>query len=159
MRKELSRLLPFQVESCSTPQLLANPGLAAGALVVSTPGQTRKITHVLPKSKPPLPLQFSDADAHIRKLSDLTASSVIAVASVSRLFLKTAKAVLGPSMGGQHALVDLYVEGNSVPQLGAVDLAFCDALAFESTKSRKAVYYQLVSSRFIEDATREMTLR
>ena len=156
---ELERSLTCPIQTCSPDELVANPGLAVGAVVVCAPGSVRWIRNALPELNPLLTLKLSSADDIVQKISALKKSSVIAVVSVSPIFVETARAVFAPVVGTRHELIDMAFREDNPPSLGAVDLAVCDALAHRTLKSRGVLYYQLASPAFVETLAVELGLQ
>ena len=130
-----------------------------GAAVVSTPGQTRKINSILPKVRSAIPLEFSSADGFLPKVLDLKRPSIVGIASVSNIFIKTARSVLQPLLDDRHELIDLRPDKDGRVPFSGVDIAFCDAVVRKRSTSSTATLYPLVSQSFVRAFAREMTNR
>ena len=78
LQAEVEHALKCRVRACSPEELLADPELALGALVVSAPGVLPAITEVLPKDRPPIPILYSSAESHLEMVRKLTQASIIA---------------------------------------------------------------------------------
>ncbi len=155
---ELELSLKCPIETCSPDELISNPGLAIAAVVIAAPGSVRRIQKALPELNPLLAAEFSSADSVVQRIATLEKASLIAIVSISPLFLETAMAILEPVVDKRHELIDLTFRADNVPSLGAVDLAFCDAVAYRRMKSGKAFYYQLASPSFVKTLAGELGL-
>ena len=91
LKAEVEHALKCRVNVCSPEDLVANPELALGALVVSPPGVLPTLTEVLPKDRPVIPILYSSAETHLGMVRKLTQPSIVAVASVSEHFLMVAR--------------------------------------------------------------------
>ena len=150
LREEIKEHLKFPVKACSRSDLLLNQGLAIGALVVSQPGSIREIAPLVPKDRPPIPVTFSVADQHVQMVRQLREPSVIAVVSVSELFLQTARGLLAAAVGRQHTMREFFLPAEKSINLDAADVVFCDTIARRQVKAPKTVPYRLISSASLE---------
>ena len=71
--------------------------------------------------------------------------SMIAIASVSELFMKRARGVLAPVLGSTHSLEEYFLEDQHRIELKTYDLVVCDSVAFHQVKASEIVRYQLIS--------------
>jgi DNA-binding transcriptional regulator YhcF (GntR family) len=148
MEVELRAALHFPVRSCSPDELLRNPQLAAGALVVSPPGILPSVLTVVPKIRPAIPIVYCPAEDHLEMVRRLPRPSRIGVASVSARFLEIARALLSPVTGRQHSLAEYLIEDGRAPAADTADILFCDVIAREllhGVAKRKAILYRLIS--------------
>lgn len=149
LKAEIEHALVCRVKVCSPEELLANPELALGALVLSPPGVLPAITEVLPKDRPVVPILYSSAESHLEMVRTLTHPSIIGVASVSEHFLMVARGVLGPVVGPQHALIECLLAGEEAAKIPTADVLFCDVIVFASLSAprrrKNAVVYNLIS--------------
>jgi hypothetical protein len=148
MEVELETALHFPVRSCSPDDLLVNPALATGALVVSPPSMSLSVLPAVPKIRPPIRLVYNSIEEHLDMVCRLRKPSLIAVVSVSKLFLEIARALLSPVLGRQHSLAEYLVDEGRPPQMGTADVLFCDVIAFDLVRGaakRKAIPYRLIS--------------
>jgi DNA-binding transcriptional regulator YhcF (GntR family) len=158
LREELQEELVFPVEACTPSELSSNRGLAIGALVVSPPGLIPHFASLLPKDRPPTPVTFCTADDHVKMIRKLRKPSLIAVVSISEVFLQTARGLLAPAVGRRHSMREYFIAGESPDALGAADIVFCDSIAHRQLSRHlevgKAVPYRLVSPAFVEYVSR-----
>ncbi len=154
-RMELKESLDYAVESCSPSELVANPGLAIGALVLAAPGIVRDVVAALPKDRSPIPITYSSADQQVEMVRSLERASMIAVVSISKYFLQTARGVLAPFAGQRHSIREYLLTGEDDPDsMGGADLVICDSIAHRvvrtRTKKEKVVPYRLIGPQCIE---------
>lgn len=159
IQEELKRETPFLVESCNMPELLANHGLATGALLVGPPGAIAKATSVLPKDHPSMPITFSPADEIVQVIRNFAQPSMIAVVSISELFLHTARGVLAPVVGSRHGLREYLLPSESPGDLGVYDLVISDSIAARRVKSEKLATYRVVSRASLEELSQAIKLQ
>ena len=147
---ELREALQCALDSCSPKDLAASPGLAIGALVLSPPGLLPEVVSLLPKDRPPVAVTYSDADEQMEMVHNLPAPSLIAIASISELFLQTARGVLAPVVGGRHSMREHLLTAKSALDVGPADLVLCDAITHRVVRPHrtkaKVVPYRLISS-------------
>ena len=151
---ELGEVLTCPVESCSPAELLANPDRAMGAAVIVPPGLLSTIHAALPKSRPPIPVVYSDAGIHLETVRQLHHPSLIAVASVSEGFLEIARGLLGPVASPTHSLVEYLLRENESALPGGADILFCDRIwyhrLYRRRKWKALVPYRLISDQCLE---------
>ena len=149
LKSELEHALQCLVKVCSPQELLANPELALGALVVSAPGALPAITGVLPKDRPAIPIVYSSAESHLELVRKLTRPSIVALASVSEQFLMVARGLLGPILKARHTLVDYLVADDETGQIPSADILFCDVIVsayLDASKPRQhSIRYPLIA--------------
>jgi GntR family transcriptional regulator len=154
LQAEVEHALKCRVKACSPDELVANPELALGALVVSPPGVLPAITEVLPKNRPAIPILYSSAESHLKMVRKLTHPSIIAVVSVSEHFLVVARGLLGPVVGVQHTLVECLLARQETAEIPIADVLFCDtivsALLSAPRRRKNAVVYSLVSPECLD---------
>jgi hypothetical protein len=71
---------------------------------------------------------------------------MIAIVSVSVVFLKTARSLLAPALGEQHTLCEFRFPLDDPGALKAFDLVFADSIAFQQLKHTKLVPYRLIQA-------------
>jgi GntR family transcriptional regulator len=152
MREEMGSAMKSGVDGASREDLLSNPGLAIGALVVTPLHALRQVQPLVPKDRPVVPVRYAHADSHLRIIRDLKKPSVIAVVSSSGLFLETARSILAPAMGRRHDLREIHLPQEEAASARAADVIFCDSIARKRIRSAKAIHYPLLSSESIEYA-------
>ncbi len=150
LREELTENLGLPVEACSRSELSANRGLAIGALVVSAPRTLREIAPMMPKDRPPIQITYSTAAEQVELVRQLREPSVIAIVSVSELFLQTARGLLAAAVGRQHTMREFFLPLEKSINLDAADVVFCDSIARRQVKAPKTVPYRLISSASLE---------
>ena len=150
---ELKQKFGCRVEAFAVEELISDPELMMGALVVSPPGHIPKIAGLLPPERPAIPITYSPADPHLDLIRCLDHSSLIALVSISGYFLKTARAVLAPAAGRRHSMREYLLsedsEDDRYPR-GIADLVFCD-LAAQGAARRKFPGARVVVHRMISD--------
>jgi hypothetical protein len=138
------------VDGCSRDDLVANPGLAIGALAVTPHHAAREVSRLFPKERPVVSLRYSDADEHLSLIRRLRGPSVIAVVSGSRLFLEVSRGVLAAALGNRHQLREIYVNEEGYVGARAADLVFCDSIAKKKLRVVKAIHYRLLLKESID---------
>jgi hypothetical protein len=73
------------------------------------------------------------------------------VVSVSASLLKTARSLLAPSIGREHAYQELLLCGDEEADMRGADLVFCDSIAMPSVVSKRKVHYQLISAECMSE--------
>jgi GntR family transcriptional regulator len=157
IRAELAEALTWPVESCSRQQLAESPGLAIGALAVTPQHALAEVDVLFPRDRPVVPLGFSSADDHLRRIRSLPKPSIIAVVSGSGLFLEVARSLLAPAIGRRHQLREVLVPREKASVARAADLVLCDSIAKRQIKLPGAVHYRLLvkeSVEYVETAMR-----
>lgn len=145
MREELRAVVKCPVHGCAQDDLLANPGLAIGALAVTPQHALRQVQPLFPKDRAVLPVRYALADEHLKIIRALRKPSVVAVVSSSGLFLEVARSLLAPSMGKRHELREIHLENEQPGAARAADVIFCDTIARKSIRSPKVIHYPLLS--------------
>lgn len=145
IRVELETSVRCVVGACSRAELEKNPALAIGALGVAPHHALRLVRGLFPKQRPVVPVRYSRADEHLRFIRALPRPSVIAVVSVSALFLDVARSVLAPAMGSRHELRQIYLQREDPAVACAADVIFCDSIAKKRLRSPKAIAYSLLA--------------
>jgi DNA-binding transcriptional regulator YhcF (GntR family) len=138
MCSEVQRALSWPVHSCTRQELAANPGLAIGALAIAQSHATEIADALLPKERSVLPVRFSSADEHIRRVRSLGQPSTIFIVSTSSRFLQTARGLLAPVIGRRHSLKEILVSGRA-PAIDGADLIFCDSIAARMIRRKSAL--------------------
>ena len=121
-----------------------------GALVVSPPGHIPKIAGLFPPERPAVPITYSSADPHLDLIRGLDRPSVIALVSISKYFLKTARAVLAPAAGRRHSMREYLLSENEEDLQGVADLVFCDLAAYRAAR-RQFTSARVIAHRMISD--------
>jgi hypothetical protein len=150
LRAELAEQVKCPVMACSTIEVVANKALAIGALVVASRGRIQACEAFLPKDRSPYPIVFNDAEQEVRLVRRLREPSAIAVVSISEFFLRTARGVIAPALGGRHTLREYFLPLEKPGTLDAYSLVFCDSITRRQVKSKNLVHYRLVSSESLK---------
>jgi DNA-binding transcriptional regulator YhcF (GntR family) len=145
IRAEIYAALRKPVEGCSPDQFLKSPALAAGAQIVVPEYAFHLLEPVASSDWPPIRLLFCTADAHIKFVQNLREPSIIAVASVIKTLLKTARSVLASAVGRKHSFRDVPVGARERPDLRGADVVFCDSLTMGRVRCKRKLHYQLIS--------------
>jgi DNA-binding transcriptional regulator YhcF (GntR family) len=145
IRKEIHAALRKPVEGCSPDQFLKSSALAAGAQIVVPEYAFHLLEPVASSDWPPIRLLFCAADAHIKFVQNLREPSIIAVASISKTLLKTARSVLASAVGRQHSFRGVLVGERECPDLRGADVVFCDSLTIGRVRCKRKLHYQLIS--------------
>jgi len=144
LRAEISAALDRPVEGCTLSELAADPGMAIGALTVAAQYAIADVDPLVPKGVPAIPLAFNVADEQLDLLRKLKQPSIVAVVSVSEVFLKTARSLLVPALGQRHTLREFSFPLEDPSALTAVDVVFADSIVRSRVKHPNAVQYQLI---------------
>ena len=154
LRIELTELLDYPVDTCSTEDLCANPGIALGSLVLTPPGLMPKALPLLPKSHPAIPILYSEAKEQLQLVRQSQKAALVAVVSISQFYLDMARGVLSPLIGKRHSLAEYLITGGKPFALGSADIVICDCAAHRrlqaQLKRKTVIAYRLVSHQCVE---------
>ena len=150
MHEEIRRLVAGPAKACSLAELRADPGLAIGALTVAGQYLIEDVDRFAPKSIPAITLAFNGADGHLEMVRKLQKPSIVAVVSVSQVFLMTARSLLAPALGMRHVLQDVYFPLARATALRSADLVFADSIACPRIKHSRVVHYRLIHPSSLE---------
>ncbi|HMD87065.1 MAG TPA: GntR family transcriptional regulator [Terriglobia bacterium] len=142
---ELAEQVACPVEACSVKDLSANRALAFGALVVAAPGDMPDCAALLHQDRPPYPITINRAEQHRTLVQKLKEPSVIAVVSVSQIFLQTAQGLLAPALGSRHTLREYFLPTEKPGSLDAFRIVFCDSITRQSVKARNLIHCRVIS--------------
>lgn len=162
LQQEIHIALGQPAEGCSLSDLAAKPDLAIGALTVAGQYVITDVDRLVPKAVPAISLSFSAADEHLELLRRLDRPSILAVVSVSRVFLQTAQSLLVPALGRHHTVRDFLFPLDDSRALRAADLVFADSIARPRVKHSKILEYRLISPsslEYLRTAVRSYQLR
>jgi GntR family transcriptional regulator len=151
IRAEICSRFGKRVETCSPEQFAKTPELAVGALVIAPDYAVPLLHPFVPPNRPCIPLTFSGADEHVAFIRNLSEPSIIGVASVSEMLLKTARSLLASALGQRHALREFHLLQQGPVDLRIVDVAFCDSLAMPVVRCRRKIHYRLIAPECLED--------
>ena len=154
---EISARVGEHVESCAAEELSGSSELMLGAQVVAPEHIIPLIERFLPSTVPCISLKFAGAEEYLDLIRGLTQPSVIAVASISKTFLKTARGLLAPLVGRRHSMNVLLLSSDHRRSLDGVDVAFCDSATAPLIRCRRKVHYRLISEQCLEDIAVSLT--
>ena len=144
LKEEIRALHYWAVEGCALRDLATDPGLAIGALPVAASYAIERLDATVPKRMPPMPLAFGTAAEQLALIKSLRHASMLAVVSVSEVFLKTARSLLAPAIGERHTLCEFRFPLDNPGALMAFDVVFADSIASPQIKHTKLVQYRLI---------------
>lgn len=150
LQEEIRAAGRWPVEGCSPAELAHNPGLAVGALLAAPHFALDEVRENLSKQFPVVPLAFSEAEEQLALVRKRRDPCVIAVVSVSQVFLRTARGLLAPALGDRHSLVEHLAPLADPDALRGADLVFCDTLAYRHVRSRHRVLYRLIDLQSVQ---------
>jgi len=146
---EVQQALEWPVESASEKDLAGNRGLAIGALVATPAFAMPEVGPMVPKSRPPVPLNFAPPDVLVTEVGKLREPSVIAVVSASDLCLRSAAGLLASAIGEKHSLVQFLWPIEDSKAIAGADLVLCDSLVAREMKMKRCVSYKLIDAESI----------
>jgi DNA-binding transcriptional regulator YhcF (GntR family) len=150
MHEEIREVVEAPTKECSLVELRADPGLAIGALTVAGQYLIEDVDRFAPKSIPAITLAFNGADEHLELVRKLQKPSIVAVVSVSQVFLTTARSLLAPALGVRHVLQDVYFPLAHATAFRSADLVFADSIACPKIKHSTIVHYRLIRPSSLE---------
>jgi DNA-binding transcriptional regulator YhcF (GntR family) len=150
LQKEIRKAVRWPARACSQEELRINRGLAVGALPVVAQHHLPEVVSLLPKTRPAISVTYCVADDHLSMISNLREPSIVALVSVSEVFLKTARGLLAPILEGRHTLCEFVWPLKKAMDVRSADLVFCDSIAFEHVKHPRRVLYHLIVPSSLE---------
>jgi len=150
LQEEIRSALDRRIEGCSLDDLVADRDLAIGALTAAAQYVIGHVDPLVPKGMPAIPLAFSVADEQLELLRNLHQPSIIAVVSVSEVFLRTARSLLAPALGQHHTLREFNFPMDSPAALRAADVVFADSIVCPQLKPSKNILYRLIRPSSLE---------
>jgi DNA-binding transcriptional regulator YhcF (GntR family) len=160
LEAELRAAMSCPVSACSPDALIANPELGEGALVVAPPGALPRLAAGRPPARAPISIQFTDPAPYLEAVRRLREPSLVALVSVSEVFLEIARGVVGPVASKRHTLLDLHVSDAGAVRVGAADLVFCDVVTArrlpKATGASEVLAYPLLASGCVAAIRRAM---
>lgn len=156
IQAELSAELDWPVRACSREELERSPGLAVGALGATAHHAMRQVSALFPKDRPVVALRYAPADTHLQTIRTLPLPSVIAVVSISAVFLEVARGLLAPALGKRHQLREILLTEETAEAARGAELVFCDSIARKHLRLKKVIPYGLVQPESIIDVSAVM---
>jgi DNA-binding transcriptional regulator YhcF (GntR family) len=150
LQEEIRAVLGRPVEGCMLSELATDPGMGIGALTVAAQYAIADVDPLVSKGVPAVPLAFSAADEQLEILRKLKQPSIVAVVSVSGVFLKTARSLLVPALGQCHTLCEFSFPLEDPTALRAVDVVFADSIVRSRVQHSNVIQYQLIRPSSLE---------
>ncbi len=150
LKAELGQQLSCPVMEYSLETLTSDPGSAEGALVVCFAGLVPRVQPLLPRERPPFQLTICEPNEHVEMIRQLHEPSLIAVVSISKLFLERARGFLASFVGDVHSFREYLLPNEHPSSFAATDVVFCDSVAMKQVKARKKIHYRMISSATVE---------
>jgi len=150
LQEEIRKAVRWPLRGCSGKELRTNRGLAVGALPVVAQHHLPEVVSLLPETRPAISVTYCLADEHLRMIQNLREPSIIALVSVSEVFLKTAQGLLAPIIESRHTLSEFIWPLRKASGIRAADLVLCDSIAFDQVKHPKRVLYRLIVPSALE---------
>jgi DNA-binding transcriptional regulator YhcF (GntR family) len=110
MVEEIHQAIGSTLADCPIRELQRNLGMAIGAMLVTPAYLVDDLQRILPKPRPMVPMTYSVADDHLNVIHNLIHASTVGVISVSAVFLKTARGLLAPAIGGRHSFHEFLLQ-------------------------------------------------
>ena len=148
---ELEQHISVPIRTCRGEDLPRESSRIPGALVVWVAGGTPVFRPSVAHGAPYYSVTIRDPADLMGLVRDLREPSVIAVASVSPLFLERAIGVIAPLVGNQHSLSEHLLPKVGQLRLDGADLVFCDSLSSRRIRAREVHEYRVISSKSIQD--------
>lgn len=159
IRREVQDSLGWPVERCTWEEFAKEPSLAIGAQVLVANQLVEDLKPFVPQSRPSIATVYSRADEHVDLIRKLRNPSIVAVASVSEIFLKTARSLLAPAIGRRHTLKEVLLVQDVPINLDIFDLVFCDTITVSMVRSRRKVHYRLIANDCLEHLAASLSHR
>lgn len=150
IRHEVHEELGWPVETCSFLEFASEPGLAIGAQVLAPNHVVDDLKPLILPDRPIVSVAYRHADEHVDAVNKLQNPSIVAVASVSKSLLKTARSLLAPAVGRRHVFQEFLLSVGDRIELKSVDLVFCDSVTLSAVSCHNKVHYRLVASDCLE---------
>ena len=150
MKTELQEHVMCRIRQCSPEDLSEQSRRSSRAMIVWIAGATPTFGPLVPEDALCHSIRICDPTEHIDRIRKLRTPSVIAVVSVSKLFLERALGMISPLLGTSHSLNEYLLPPGGKLALDGADLVFCDSVAMPKTKAREIHRYRLVSPESIE---------
>lgn len=147
---EIRENIGWPVQDCSVREFEHEPGLAVGAQVIAPNHVLERIKAHIPENQPAIPVMYGSADEHLEAIDKLEKPSIIAVASISEILLKTARGLLAGAVTRKHAFQEFLLSNGEQLDLNGVDLVFCDTIAMPLIICRQKFCYRLIGQDCVE---------
>ncbi len=150
LKAELEEELRCPIQECLEEDLASDPELGVGALVTYLPGMGPRIEAFLPRERPPYQLTICEPKEQVEMICQLDKPALIAVVSISKLFLERARGFLAPFVGEFHFFREYWWPRENPDSFTADDVVFCDSVAIKQVKARRRIRYRLISPDSLE---------
>jgi DNA-binding transcriptional regulator YhcF (GntR family) len=150
LKTELQENISCRIRQCSQEELTEQARRLPGAMIVWVAGAAPVFSPLVPEGMPCYSVTICDPTENIERIRQLRKPSVIAVVSVSKLFLERAAGVISPLLGTSHSLSEYLMSTGGRLALDGADLVFCDSVAMRRIKAREIHRYRVVSPESIE---------
>jgi DNA-binding transcriptional regulator YhcF (GntR family) len=147
---EVRSALGWPVELCSPGEAKNNLGVPVGVQVFAPEHVLEEFQLFIPENRPAVSISYSHASEHLAVIRTLSKPSAIAVVSVSKSLLTTARGLLAPAVGRKHTFREILISGKVRTDTSEFDVVFCDSIAFTSIRNKRKVLYQLVAESSLE---------
>jgi len=147
---EVRTALRLPVELCSLEEVKTRLGAAVGAQVFAPTHILGELEAFIPENRPAVSISYSQASEYVAAIRALRKPSAIAVVSVSKSVLRTARGLLAPAIGRKHTFREILISMKARADTGQYDVVFCDSIAFLSTRNKRKIHYQLVADNCLE---------
>jgi DNA-binding transcriptional regulator YhcF (GntR family) len=147
---EVRTALGWPVELCSPAEAKRGSGVAVGAQVFAPMHILGELQPFVPENRPAVSISYSQASEHVEAIRALSKPSAIAVVSISKSLLRTARGLLAPAIGRKHTFREILMVGKARVDVGGFDVVLCDSVAFLSFRNKRTIRYQLVADSCLE---------
>jgi len=154
VQAELTEVLPYRIQTCLWSEFALNPGMAVGALVVSTPAIAPELAGLIEQVAPLAVLRYNSTSDVTELILQLSRPSVIGLVSVSQYVLDFARLVFAPVLGNRHSIAEYLLNEGEPLSVGCADLIVCDSLVHSRLSARdqkKVIPYRIVSKDCVEN--------
>jgi DNA-binding transcriptional regulator YhcF (GntR family) len=154
LKTELQENVSCRIRQCLPEELTEQSRRLPGALIVWIAGAAPVFSPLVPEGTPCYSVTICYPTENIERIRQLRKPSVIAVVSVSKLFLERAAGVISPLLGRSHSLSKYFMPTSGRLALDGADLVFCDSVAMTRIKGPEIHRYRVVSPESIEHIKR-----
>jgi DNA-binding transcriptional regulator YhcF (GntR family) len=150
IRAEVETILHWPVEDCSYEEFAREPGLAIGAQVLVANHLMEEVKPFVSSNRPAIGVVYSQGVEQIDLIRKLKDPSIVAVVSVSKSLLRTARGLLAPALGRRHIFHEILAADGAALHLDSADMVFCDTISYAKIRSRLKVHYRLIAADCLE---------
>jgi len=151
LKSELQETISCRIRHCSFEDLYVQSRRLRGALIVWVSGGSVAFDSLVPAGIPCYSITICDPGDHLDRIRQLRQPSVIAVVSVSKLFLERAMGVISPLAGTLHSVTDYLLPLDGHLNLASTDLVICDSVARPSVQTRETHCYRVISPESVRE--------